>query len=406
LNILLLNIESQEFINDHLNSDINALLLKGTDVKGIDTIELVEQIEAKSRCQKKLPTWFQQENIYYPNKLNIEQTSSELTAEYKASLIQGASLIDLTGGFGVDSFYFSRQFKSVTHCEINKELSQIVHHNFKQLEVVNIETIASDGMEFLKDSNKKYDWIYVDPSRRHDLKGKVFFLKDCLPNVSERLDSLFERSKNILIKTSPLLDISAGMEELKNVKTIHIIAVDNEVKELLWILEKEYQSEITIETVNLKREKSEAFKFNLLEESQLNVSYSLPLTYLYEPNSAILKSGGFNSVASQMDVYKLHKHSHLYTSEELIGFPGRRFKIMKTIPYNKKTIKNLNIQKANITTRNFPQNVQHIRKTFKIKDGGTAYLFFTINKSDKKIVLVCSKLLEANIFQSNQICHC
>ncbi len=392
MNTSLLNTDSQHFIQYNLNADITTLVLKGFTFDGIDIKELIEQLESKKRCQKKLPTWFHHANIYYPNKLNIEQTSSEITAVYKASLISGTSIIDLTGGFGVDSFYFSKHFEKVTHCEINNELSEIVSHNFKQLLAENIETISADGIEFLKTSNRFYDWIYIDPSRRHDVKGKVFFLKDCLPNIPDELDGLFRYSNNIMIKTSPLLDISAGIKELKYVKRIHIVAVNNEVKELLWILERGYHSEIIIEAINLKSEMNEVFKFNYSDESAIEINYSLPLNYLYEPNSAILKSGGFNSVSSTLNISKLHKHSHLYTNEELIDFPGRRFMIVKVLPYNKQTLKNLNIQKANITTRNFPETVQHIRNTFKIKDGGTSYLFFTTDMLDEKIVLICSKV--------------
>lgn len=393
MNLGLLNTEIQKFIRNHLTSDITGLILKGTSYSGVDTLELVEQIESKKRCQKKLPTWFYQEGIYYPNKLNIEQTSSEITAHYKASLINGSTLIDLTGGFGVDSYYFSKQFSSVTHCEINQNLSQIVSHNFNQFGLENIETITMDGLEFLKTTPKKYDWIYADPSRRHDAKGKVFFLKDCTPNIPEELNLLFEHSEQIMLKTSPLLDISAGMEELKHVRSIHVVAVDNDVKELVWILKKGSNAPVTINTINIKSETNEVFNFSYSDESRLEVDYSLPLTYLYEPNSAILKSGGFASVASQLKLFKLHKHSHLYTSEHLIEFPGRRFKLIDALNYNKKALKKLNINKANITTRNFPETVQQIRKTFKIQDGGTKYLFFTTNRLDEKILLVCSKVV-------------
>lgn len=392
MNARLLNTDSQHFIQYNLNADITTLVLKGSTFDGIGIKELIEQLESKKRCQKKLPTWFHHANIYYPNKLNIEQTSSEITAIYKASLISGTSIIDLTGGFGVDSFYFSKHFEKVTHCEINNDLSEIVNHNFKQLLAENIETISADGIEFLKTSNRLYDWIYIDPSRRHDVKGKVFFLKDCLPNIPDELDGLFRYSNNIMIKTSPLLDISAGIKELKYVKRIHIVAVNNEVKELLWILERGYHSEIIIEAINLKSEMNEVFKFNYSDESAIEINYSLPLNYLYEPNSAILKSGGFNSVSSTLNTSKLHKHSHLYTNEALIDFPGRRFKIVNAVSYNKITVKSLHIQKANITTRNFPETVQSIRNTFKIKDGGTSYLFFTTDMLDEKIVLICSKV--------------
>lgn len=392
MNHSILNTEIQEFIDANLNSDITSLLLKGTTFTSVKTNEIIEQIEAKKRCEKKLPTWFNGKNIYYPNKLNIEQTSSEITAKYKSSLIEGESIIDLTGGFGIDCFYFSKQFKAVTHCEINDTLSNIVNHNYKQLKVKNINTLNTDGISYLKSLNKNYDWIYIDPSRRHDSKGKVFFLNDCSPNVPEHIELLFKYSKNIMIKTSPLLDLSVGIGELKHVKTIHVVAVNNEVKEVLWVLENGFEGDTNIETVNLKKEKNDYFNFYLENEKACESKYSLPLSFLYEPNSAILKAGGFDSISKPLNIFKLHKHSHLYTSEFLIDFPGRSFKIENIISYNKKDIRKLVIAKANISTRNFPETVQQIRKKFNIKDGGSIYLFFTINIENEKIVLVTSKV--------------
>lgn len=389
----ILNTEIQEFINNNLNSNINTILLKGTSFSFVNTSEIIEQIEAKNRCKNKLSTWYETKNIYYPNKLNIEQTSSEITAKYKSSLIKGNSIIDLTGGFGVDCFYFSKQFISVTHCEINEELSKIASHNSNELNIQNITMHQIDGIEYLKNCNKNFDWIYIDPSRRHETKGKVFFLNDCLPNVPKHLGLLFKSSNNILIKTSPLLDLSIGINELKYVKTVHIVAVNNEVKELLWVLEHQFEGKTSIETVNIKKEKTEHFSFYLKDEKTFESKYNLPLSYLYEPNASILKSGAFDSISNKLNLFKLHKHSHLYTSEKLINFPGRTFKIEKVITYNKKEIKKLSIIKANITTRNFPESVQIIRKKFKIKDGGNNYLFFTTNAENKKIVLVTSKVL-------------
>lgn len=387
----ILNTEVQTFIADNLYANISSLILKGSPFLDIEIKDLIEQIEAKKRCEKKLPSWFETNNIYYPNKLNIEQTSSEMTAQYKSTLINGESMADLTGGFGVDSYYFSKVFKTVNHCEISEHLSRIVTHNYKQLEVKNIKTHAIDGISYLKAHKKNYDWIYIDPSRRHDSKGKVFFLNDCLPNVPEQLDVLFKYSKNILIKTSPLLDFSVGINELKHVKTIHVIAVNNDVKELLWVLDSGFSGDISIKTINLKNTQNAIFNFSLDKEKITTSTYSKPLTYLYEPNSAILKAGGFNSITHQLPVFKLHKHSHLYTSDVLINFPGRIFKVEKSLTYNKKDIKKLGIKKANITTRNFPETVEGLRKKCNIKDGGDCYLFFTTDLDDKSLVLVTTK---------------
>ncbi|MFK5879862.1 MAG: class I SAM-dependent methyltransferase [Flavobacteriaceae bacterium] len=391
MNINLLHTNIQLFINDNIKADISKVLLKGVSFSNVSTKEIVEQIEAKKRCKNKLPTWFATENIYYPNKLNIEQTSSEITANYKSELLKGDSIIDLTGGFGVDCFYFSKRFKNVTHCEINQELSEIVTHNYPQLKTTNVKTIATDGIAYLQNSDLKFDWIYIDPSRRNDVKGKVFLLDDCLPNVPKNINSLFNHSDNILIKVSPILDISSAINELKFVKEIHVVAVNNEVKELLFILKKGFKESVKIKTINLQKEQHQLFEFVFGKSKTPN--YGLPKNYIYEPNVAILKSGGFTEIANQLDLEKLHQHSHLYTSNFLIDFPGRRFELKHNISFDKKQLKKLiPSKKANITTRNFPQSVAQIRKKTGIKDGGDDYLFCTTDCSNKKIILLCQKV--------------
>ncbi|SHH02944.1 THUMP-like domain-containing protein [Flavobacterium defluvii] len=391
MNTSILSKNIQEFITQNSSESITKLALQKNPFPEVEWILILNQIEAKAKAKDKLPTWFSTENIIYPSKISVEQTSSEKTAAYKASLISGESLIDLTGGFGVDDFYFSQKFKTIAHCEINEDLSAIVKHNFEQLKVQNCRFYADDSASVLKESEIKWDWIYIDPSRRNDTKGKVFMLKDCLPNVPESLDFYFEKTDSILIKTAPLLDISAGLSELKFVKNIHIIALENEVKELLFEIHKDYSGKITLKTANILKDKIETFEF-ILDQTEFP-SYNFPQKYLYEPNSAIMKSGGFDEVSTFFKINKLHKHSHLYTSEDLIDFPGRRFEIEKVISYNKNDMKNeLQNQQANVTTRNFPETVENIRKKWKIKNGGNRYCFFTTDKNESKIVLICRKI--------------
>jgi hypothetical protein len=392
LNTSILSKNIQDFITLNSSESITKLALQKNPFPEVEWILILNQIEAKAKAKDKLPTWFSTQNIIYPSKISVEQTSSEKTAAYKASLIDGESLIDLTGGFGVDDYYFAKKFKSVTHCEINEELSAIVKHNFQQLQIENCTFYAGDSAAVLNDADQKWDWIYIDPSRRNDAKGKVFMLKDCLPNVPQSLNLYFEKTDAILIKTAPLLDISAGLSELKFVKNIHIIALENEVKELLFEIHKNFVGDITLKTANILKDKTETFEFALDGETQF-LSYQLPQKYLYEPNSAIMKSGGFDEVSSFFKVNKLHKHSHLYTSEDLIDFPGRSFEIEKTISYNKNEMKTMLLnQQANVTTRNFPETVENIRKKWKIKNGGNKYCFFTTDKNDNKIVLICRKI--------------
>ncbi len=392
MNKNILNAGVQNFILENINTDIMSVLLSKASFEGLDLKEIAQQIEAKKKCRGKLPLWFSTPNIYYPKRLNLEQTSSEITAIYKSEKVTGKSLIDLTGGFGVDSFFFSKKIDRVYHCEINEELSEIAAHNFKTLGASNITTVQGDGIDILRRSKLHFDWIYLDPSRRHGTKGKVFLLSDCLPNVPENLELLFEKSDRVLIKTSPLLDLSVGLRELWDVEEIHIIAVQNEVKELLWFLRKGATGKVSIQTVNYGNSSIERFSFEYSDEKEAVPNFGLPKKYLYEPNAAILKSGAFKSVGNRFGLKKLHEHSHLYGSDILIDFPGRRFQILELVPYNKKAIQKSNFDKANITTRNFPENVANLRKKLKIKEGGDNYLFFTKDMEGKLVMIRCAKV--------------
>jgi len=383
--------EIQRYIQEKSGEDTTKLALQKNPFPEIDFKIILNQIEARSKSKNKLSTWFHSKNIIYPSKISVEQTSSEITADYKSTIVSGNSLIDLSGGFGVDDFYFSKKVNTVIHCEINADLSKIVSHNFEQLNAKNIVCITGDSELILKELHRNFDWMYIDPSRRNDAKGKVFMLKDCLPNVPDLQDFYHTFSKNILIKTAPILDIAAGLSELKNVKAIHIIAVANEVKELLWEIEYGFENSPIIKTVNLSNNNMQKFDFEISTNHQS--TYDLPKKYLYEPNSAIMKSGGFNEVALQFSLDKLHHHSHLYTANQIIEFPGRVFEIQKIVEYSKKEMTTNFLNKQfNITTRNFPETVDTIRKKWKIKDGGNHYCFFTTNLNDQKIVLICTKI--------------
>lgn len=387
----LLNQDIQDFINKNINQDIQKLSLQKNPFNDIDYKTILNQIEAKSKAKSKLSTWFNSENIIFPNKISIEQTSSEKTAKYKSELVSGKNIIDLTGGFGVDCYYFSKIFENVIHCEINPELSEIVKHNFTELKAKNITCYPKDGLEVLKELNQKFDWIYIDPSRRNDIKGKVFLLKDCLPDVTDLLEEYLKFSDKILIKTSPVYDISVGLSELKFIKNIHIVSLENEVKELLFEINSNFNDNINIKTVNITSSKTEKFDFVL--DDEVFATYSEPQKYLYEPNASVMKSQGFTSVSKTFKVNKLHKHSHLFTSDTLVDFVGRTFEIKQIIPYKKAEMKSfLQNKKANITIRNFPETVAQIRQKWKISDGGSLYCFFTTDIKNEKIVLICGKI--------------
>ena len=238
---------------------------------------------------------------------------------------------------------------------------------------------------------------YIDPSRRDEDKNKSFFIEDCHPNVAQHLDLFFKRSNNILIKLSPMLDIKAALRALPNTKEIHVVAIKNEVKELLFVLEKGFSEEVSIEAINLNTLQPN-FKFKFSEENNTQIIYQNPIKYLYEPNLAILKSGAFKTVALRFELEKLGPNTHLYTSiKKIENFPGKIYCINEILPNKKADIrKKLKGIKANIKTRNYPQTVAQIKKDFNTIDGGNQYIFFTSTESEKK-VLMCSKLITSEI---------
>ncbi len=386
INKSILNTEVQNFIRD-FEGDVSKLAFAGSPFEDVTLQELIQQIESRNRIEKKLPIWYKASKILFPPKLNLEQTSSETTARYKASIIEGETIADITGGFGVDSYFFSEKFKNVYHFEINETLSELAAHNFEVFGKGNIVCTANDGLKATL--SNKYDVIYADPSRRHDSKGKVFFLNDCVPDIPGNVSELLANCKTLLLKTSPMLDISVGLNELQHVAEIHIVAVENEVKELLWVLRHDAANIPDIKTINFSKAGVETFNFKWGTEAAAD--YSFPKKFLFEPNAAILKSGAFDNISEELQVYKLNKNTHLYTGDQLIDFPGRSFRIEKVIPYSKAEMRKETFKKANIATRNFPESVASLRKKWKIADGGAVYLFFVTTFENQKEVIICSK---------------
>ncbi|MDQ8006438.1 MAG: hypothetical protein REI64_16665 [Pedobacter sp.] len=376
MNKNLLQKEVQAYINSNLNTaDVSKIALSKSPFAGVSSAELANQIAAKKKAEKKLPTWFKQENIIYPSTLSVEQTSSEDTAAYKQRLVKGNSLIDITAGFGVDSYYFSHKVDEVYSCEINGELSSISAHNAKILAADNIHCLALDGLKYLASSEKLFGTIYVDPARRNT-SGKVFKLADCTPNVVQHLDLLLSRSERIIIKTSPLLDIQAGLKELKLVSEIHIVSVKNECKELLWVINKNFVGEVKITCAALNIELKQ-IDLPLIDNSTTNyVDTHLSSGYLYEPDTALMKSGAFNAIANQFNLQKLDRQSHLYFSMDLqASFIGRIFEIVESSSLNElKKEKNL---QGNVIVRNFPERADSLVKKLKIKPNKETFYIFS-----------------------------
>ncbi|WP_228851471.1 class I SAM-dependent methyltransferase [Aegicerativicinus sediminis] len=390
---MLLNSEIQEFIHQHLNDHIRELIFQKSPFEDVSMQEIVEQIDGKNRIREKLPTWYNTEGIYYPPKLNIEQSSSELTADYKSKLVEGKTLLDLTSGFGVDDFYFSNRFTHVFGCEINEGLSQIVNHNFSVLNRPNIQILNISAEAMLESEDYgKFDVVYIDPGRRDGERGKIVRLEDCYPNVIGLLPDIWRKTSLLVIKTSPLLDVTEVIRSIEGVKEVHCISIDNDMKELIFVTEKGFIKEPKIIAKDLIRSPHLKLEFAPTEEINAVTKVGAVDKFLYEPYSSLMKSGGFKTISHRWGLNKLNQNTHLYTSSEHIEFPGRKFEILEVLPYHKKALRSKLPDKANIATRNFPISVKELRKSFKISDGGTTYLFFTTNCNDQKVVLVTAKV--------------
>ncbi|NGM64014.1 class I SAM-dependent methyltransferase [Sphingobacterium sp. SGR-19] len=388
MNNSILSSEVQAFIRRHAHENASSIALKTSPFASVSSSELAQQINGWQKVSTKIPEWLEQgEALYFPKKLNLEQCSSARTGKFKASLLSSNStMLDLTGGFGVDSYYFARQANKVVHCEINPELSQIVAHNFYELGIDNVQFHTGDGIAFLIPSRERYDYIYIDPSRRVN-NQKVFRLEDCEPNIVAYQSLFFEHSDKLITKLAPLLDISGTLNVLPHLKDVYVISIENDCKELLFVQEKSFQGTPSIHAVRLSTDEPQIFSFNYIQEKQAAPVLGEPTNFLYDPDVAITKAGAFKSIAITFGLQKLHQHSHLYTSENIVTeFPGRIFQIQQVVPFSVFK-KNIAITKANIVAKNFPLKVEEIRRKFKIKDGGEDYLYFTTLFDDRLMVV-------------------
>ncbi|WKV13259.1 THUMP-like domain-containing protein [Marivirga harenae] len=393
-----LNVKNEEywkFIKDHEQDDPAHLVLKQKQFPDLPLKELASQIAARQKAKTKLPE-FHAKKVWFPPKLSLEQCSSEATAKFKSRLVSGSSFADLTGGFGIDTYYLSQNFAERHYVEQQQNLCELADYNFHELGT-NISIHNTSSEEFLSSISHRLDWIYLDPARRGDRNQKVFLWEDCSPNLVELLPLLFEKSENILVKAAPMQDISRAIAELGNkVKEVYIIEWQNEVKELLYLLSKESVEYPKIHAVQISAVGQPIFTFtgDKLKETENKISFELPEQYLYEPSPAIMKAGLFRQLAARYGISKLHPNTQLFTSDILVeDFPGRVFKILHSIPVQKKELKKLLPEmKANLSTRNFPMPIAQLKKKLGLKDGGDSYIFATTLKDEGKGLLACDKL--------------
>ncbi len=382
--------EIQEYIFKHEADDEKSLVLKSKEILGVSSSLIAQQIAGRRKAKYKLPLWYRTKGIIYPPSINLEQSSSEVTAQYKTTLVQkGKTGADLTGGFGIDSFFLSKQFDKFYYVEPDSDLLVLVRHNHQLLGADNIEYINSTAEEFIQESVEQFDFIFIDPSRRSK-QQKVFKLIDCIPNVIELMPSLMSKSRSVLIKNSPLLDIQQGIKELGGVEQTDVVAVDNECKELLFLLKRQLNPSPVINAVNLNAHgvSVDQFSFQQVDEKTTIAHFAPPQQWLYEPNTAILKAGAFKTIVARFTISKLHPSTHLYTSAQLIAsFPGRTFKILQHLKLDKSVREAFPEGYANILTRNYPLSVEEIKKKTGLKEGGELYLICTQSEKEKHVLL-------------------
>ena len=386
---MLLETEIQ-FIQENLHRDPVAIALEASKYPDLDVPKLVGQIKARQKLKDKMPQWVANTQVFFPPSLALEQSSSEETAHYKASLVQG-KIVDLTGGMGLDSYAFAQAGCEVDYIERQADLAKITTYNHQQLNAGRIRHHATDSLTWLKQQKNVYDIIYVDPARRDKAGNKVVLLQDCEPNAIELIPYITEKT-SLLVKTSPLLDIDRAIKELEGVEKVYVICIKNEVKELLLLKTNHSSEDPEISIIELNQENPLLFKAKKSSETQSDIKFSDCKNYLYEPHAGILKGGFFKTVSAS--VTKIAPNTHLYTSEEAdTKFPGRAFQVIAEGALDKKWLQEvLPGKKTNISTRNFPINADEIRKKFQLKDGGEFTLFAFRDFSNKNRVVLAKKI--------------
>ncbi len=392
------------FINDHEGSDVRTLALQAARYSEVDVPAAIVQIAARQTARTKLPTWWRTSGIYYPHHLPMEQCSSEVTACYKARIIpeglkRGGVLTDLSGGFGVDFVCMAKGFKMATYVERQEELCALMSHNKSLLGLPDAQVVHADGIEYLQRMPHQ-QVVFIDPARR-DIQGrKTVAISDCEPDIKQLNSLLTEKADMVIVKLSPMLDISQVLSELPTIREVHVVAVAGECKELLLVMDKDARSvEARICCLNLPPVPPEVwpspFLFSKDEEEESEYSLATEVgTYLFEPHAALLKAGAFRCVASRYGLQKLHSNSHLYTGDSaLADFPGRSFEVIDHGGFGKHGEKKLFRygRKMNLTVRNFPASVAELRKRLKLAEGGDDYLFATTLADGEKQWILCRK---------------
>ena len=385
----------KQFVQDHLDDDPFKLFLTLRGKIDVDLKLAVDQIQARQKALKKLPSWSRDFSLYFPEGISVEQASSEDTAQFKSDLVHGNSFIDLTGGFGVDTYFIGRNFKKTTYCERDEKLVEIFRYNMEILGENKFGTFLGDSLQFLSSTDQHFDLIFVDPARRGEQNQKLYKLADCEPDIVGKWELLKGKANTILIKASPMLDLKQAIFDLSDIQKIWVVSVKNEVKEVLLLWEKEKPSEeIIIHCVDLNPKGKNEFIFSFESEEKVSNTYSEVKSFIIEPLASILKAGAFRSFGKRFGLEKLHPNSHLYTSDSFSeDIPGRVFEVIRELVQPKKELKeNFPSGKVNVIARNFALSTDEIKKKFRLKDGGDDYLIAT-KVGERYRVFFCRRII-------------
>lgn len=383
-----------QLVAKHLADDPAAIALKLHGKPGIDGQKVAQQILARQKAKQKLPDWYARPDLLFPAPVSVEQASSQATAAYKASLIAGERLVDLTLGMGVDTLYLSRRFAQVTGYELNPELADITRHNLAAFGADNVAVVAGSGTPL---TGEVPDYVFIDPSRRDERKQKTVSFEDSSPNLIDLLPDLLREGIKVMTKASPLIDIDLAVSQLHPVTDVHVVGYQKECKEVVFITDPGSTTATPrLHAVLVDDNGGVVHRqdFTKWEEQSSRPYFGEPAGYLYEPHPAFLKAGGFNLLATTYGLNKIGRNSHLYYGNDVrTDFPGRMFKIKAVENASGFSWKKwLGEGKANLTIRNFPANSNDLRKKWRLKEGGHSYLFATTLSSNRKVVIVTEKV--------------
>lgn len=351
--------------------------------------------ERLRKMEAKVPSWAGK-GLVYPTSLSTQQCSGEEAALYKASVAERicgrCRVVDLTGGLGVDSWAFSGIADEVIYVERDAGLSDAAKRNFAVLGADNIHVNNCDCREYLgKASYSERNFVFIDPARRDASGKKVFRIADCQPSVIELKESIFGIADNLLVKLSPMADISQVRRELGDwIREIHILSSGSEVKELLVLMTKGWTEEAELVMAGggsaLARVRADWKGAAVFAENPA-------ASYLYEPTSLLAKSGKFNYPCERWDLEKIAPSTHLYVSDSKIAEPDflKRFQMKEIIPLNAKGIARAAslYPHSEVSARNIPITSEMLRKKLGVKSGNDSHIFGVSLSGGSRVLLIC-----------------